>query len=218
MNLPADSLIDDFVRKVAKTKFGGPVDNPWQNERQRHNLSEAIKRFRDAPLILVGEAPGWRGACQTGVPLTSEGVAIERGWKWLTIEDPRQPVVEQTAKHIWQILSELQVSTALCWNVFALHPHNEGQIRSNRRPARNEIADKKNLRLLSGFLEMFAGRRVIAIGRIAEHTLNRFCQTRRIKLALEPVRHPSFGGFCRCREQLRRHLLARNELVASSSR
>ena len=218
MNLPADSLIDDFVRKVAKTKFGGPVDNPWQNERQRHNLSEAIKRFRDAPLILVGEAPGWRGACQTGVPLTSEGVAIERGWKWLTIEDPRQPVVEQTAKHIWQILSELQVSTALCWNVFALHPHNEGQTRSNRRPARYEVEDKKNLRLLSGFLAMFAGRRVIAIGRIAEHTLNRFCQTGRIKLALEPVRHPSFGGFCRCREQLRRHLLARNELVASSSR
>jgi hypothetical protein len=217
MNLPADGLIDDFVMKVAETKLRGPVANPWQNERQRHNLSEAIKRFRDAPLILVGEAPGWRGAGQTGVPLTSEGVAIERGWKWLTIEDPRNPVVEQTARHIWQILSELEVSTALCWNVFALHPHHEGQIRSNRRPTRNEIEDEKNLRLLSGFLEIFAGRRVVAIGKIAEHTLKRFCQTGRVKLALEPVRHPSFGGFCRCREQLRRHLLPRNELVTSPS-
>jgi len=203
MNLPTDGLIDDFVTKVAEITFRGPVTNPWQNERQRHNLSEAIKRFRSASLVLVGEAPGWRGAGQTGVPLTSEDVAAERGWQWLAIEDPGHPVVEQTSRNIWQILGELQVCAALCWNVFALHPHNQGQLRSNRRPTRSEIEDKKNLGLLSGYLEMFAGRRVIAIGRIAEYTLKRFCQTGRINLALESVRHPSFGGISRCREQLR---------------
>ena len=66
----------------------------------------------------------------------------------------------------------------LLWNVVPTHPHKPGVPSSNRRPTTAEV--REAMRFL---LELAAGRRTIAVGRLAHSALGgRY------------VRHPSHGG------------------------
>jgi uracil-DNA glycosylase len=117
-----------------------------------------------APFLLVGEAPGYRGARISGIPFTSE--------RQLSGTGP----AEASATVVQRVLAEFGAEHAvLCWNVVPTHP---GTSSSNRRPTRAEI-------VAGGlFLERLAvGRRVIAVGRIAHEALGGVY-----------VRHPSHGG------------------------
>jgi len=100
-----------------------------------------------ADWLLVGEAPGWRGARVSGLPFTSE--------RQLTGTGP----AEATATIVQDALAELELD-ALCWNVVPTHP---GTARSNRRPTGAEVSASRP------FLEELSRqRRVVAVGRLAE--------------------------------------------------
>ena len=131
---------------------------------RRERLLAYLESRRDAPLLLVGEAAGYRGARVSGIPFTSE--------RQLTGEGP----AEATATIVRRVLAELGVEQdVLCWNVVPTHP---GTPRSNRPPTRAEVAAGLP------FLEQLArGRRTIAVGRVAEAVLGGAA-----------VRHPSRGG------------------------
>lgn len=132
-----------------------------------------------APLLLVGEAAGHRGARVSGIPFTSERQLTGRG------------PAEATATIVRRTLADLDFEDrTLCWNVVPTHPHLPGQPASNRRPTRAEIDASR------GFLEELArDRRVIAVGRLAEW-----------ELGAPGVRHPSHGGAEAFRDGLRRLL------------
>ncbi len=118
----------------------------------------------DAPLLLVGEAPGYRGARISGIPFTSERQLTGRG------------PAEVTATIVHRVLVELGLDEqVLLWNVVPTHP---GTATSNRRPSGAEVAAG-----LEFARELAAGRRVIAVGRIAA-----------VALDAPYVRHPSHGG------------------------
>lgn len=126
-----------------------------------------------APVLLVGEAPGYRGARVSGIPFTSE--------RQLTGSGP----AEATATVVRRVLAELGVEDdVLCWNVVPTHP---GTATSNRRPTRAEVA--AGLPFLRRLAE---GRRAIAVGRLAHEVVGGAY-----------VRHPSRGGAARFREGLR---------------
>jgi uracil-DNA glycosylase len=139
----------------------------------RHGPGAALRRARlaaylearaGAPLLLVGEAPGYRGARISGLPFTSE--------RQLTGAGP----AEATATIVHRVLDELGLAdTVLLWNVVPTHPGTAG---SNRPPTASEVAAG-----LSFARELAAGRRVLAVGRIAAAALG-----------AEYVRHPSHGG------------------------
>jgi len=133
-------------------------------EKRRGRLLAYLRSRERAPLLLVGEAAGYRGARVSGIPFTSE--------RQLTGFGP----AEASATIVHRVLVELGLEErVLLWNVVPTHPGTE---RSNRRPTRGEID--------SGlpFLEELArGRRTIAVGRLAHAVLGD-----------PYVRHPSRGG------------------------
>jgi uracil-DNA glycosylase len=114
--------------------------------------------------VLAGEAPGYRGARVSGIPLTSE--------RLLTGSGP----AEATATVVHRVLAELGLDDdVLLWNVVPSHPGGSGW---NRRPTRAEVAAG-----LPFLRELARGRVVVPIGRVAHAALGgRY------------VRHPSHGG------------------------
>ena len=138
-----------------------------------------LRARQDAPLLLVGEAAGHRGARVSGIPFTSE--------RQLTGTGP----AEATATIVRCTLAELGLEEqTLCWNVVPTHPHLRGLPETNRRPTRGEVE------AATPFVgELARGRRVIAVGRLAERALG-----------AEGVRHPSHGGAEAFRDGLRRLL------------
>ena len=165
-----------FVEELAAAEIGATFN--FYREAPRSNLLKArlaayLDARADAPLLLVGEAPGYRGARVSGIPFTSE--------RQLTGAGP----AEVTATIVRAALAELGLEAqTLCWNVVPTHP---GTATSNRRPTRVEIeAGVPFLRRLA------RDRRVLAVGRLAEATTG-----------APYVRHPSHGGAGAFRETLR---------------
>jgi uracil-DNA glycosylase len=109
-------------------------------------LAAYLDAHADAPVMLVGEAAGYRGARVSGIPFTSERQLSGKG------------PAEITATIVQRVLAELGCDV-LCWNVVPTHP---GTATSNRRPTRAEIEASRP------FLEeLVPGRTVLAVGRLA---------------------------------------------------
>jgi len=124
-------------------------------------------RARNARILLVGEAAGYRGSRVSGIPFTSE--------RQLTGSGP----AEATATMVHRVLDELELTEhVLLWNVVPTHPHRAGRPASNRAPTKGEI--EAGMRFVR---ELARGRTVVAIGRVAQRALGG-----------PYVRHPSHGG------------------------
>jgi len=137
------------VARLAAARIGGTYNFYRHGERaglRRRRLRQYLEQRADVPLLLVGEAAGYRGARVSGIPFTSE--------RQLTGTGPAEP----TATIVQRTLAELGLD-AVCWNVVPTHP---GTPTSNRRPSRGEVEASRP------FLEELAsGRRILAVGRLA---------------------------------------------------
>jgi uracil-DNA glycosylase len=161
---------DHFVERLASARIGATF-NFYRYGRgavlRRERLVSYLDARRHASLLLVGEAAGWRGARQSGVPFTSE--------RQLTGTGPAEP----TATIVRRVLAELELEDdVLCWNVVPTHPHRPARSNTNRMPTRAEV--EAGLPFLA---ELARGRRVIAVGRLAERATG-----------APYVRHPAHGG------------------------
>jgi uracil-DNA glycosylase len=134
---------------------------------RRERLEAYLQSRRRAPILLVGEAAGYRGARLSGIPFTSERQLTGTG------------SAEVAATIVHRVLRELGVEhEVLLWNVVPTHPHEPDRPYTNRRPTRDEVGASVL------FLEHVArGRRLIAVGRLAEQATG-----------APYVRHPSHGG------------------------
>jgi uracil-DNA glycosylase family 4 len=156
-----------FVEELAAAEIGATFNFYREGGRARllkRRLAGYLAARQQARFLLVGEAPGYRGARVSGLPFTSE--------RQLTGAGP----AEATATIVWATLEELGLEEeTLCWNVVPTHPGTET---ANRRPTTAEIAAGRR------FLEQLArGRSVIAVGRVAQAATG-----------AAYVRHPSHGG------------------------
>jgi len=146
-------------------------------KKRRRRLAGYLESRREARLLLVGEAAGYRGARVSGIPFTSE--------RQLTGSGP----AEATATIVRRVLEELGLEEeTLCWNVVPTHPHLPGRPETNRPPTRREVAEARLF-----LQELARGRRLIAVGRLAQTVLD-----------APYVRHPSHGGAAEFRAGLLR--------------
>src|SRR5205085_10879965 len=143
-----DALVEGFVERLAGARVGATYNQYADSRLRRRRLAAYLEARLDAPLLLVGEAAGYRGARVSGLPFTSERQLTGRG------------PAEATATIVHRVLERLGlVEDVLLWNVVPTHP---GTASSNRRPTCAEVA------AAAPFLaELALGRRVVAVGRLA---------------------------------------------------
>jgi hypothetical protein len=162
--------MDELIARLAEASIGETFNFYRDGEGaalRRERLAAYLESRRAALFLLVGEAAGYRGARVSGVPFTSE--------RQLTGEGP----AEASATIVRRVLAELGLEDeTLCWNVVPTHPHRPGLHETNRRPTRGEIRES-----LPFVRELAPGRRVLAVGRVAQTATG-----------ASYVRHPSHGG------------------------
>jgi uracil-DNA glycosylase len=167
-----------FVRDLAVARIGATFNfyrDGGGADVRRARLEDYLRSRDGARLLLVGEAAGYRGARVSGLPFTSER------------QVSGAPPGEATATIVQRVLAELGLTDeVLLWNVVPTHPHLPGRPGSNRPPTRGEAAE--GARFLA---ELARGRRVVAVGRIAQRLLG-----------APYVRHPSHGGAAAFRDGL----------------
>jgi uracil-DNA glycosylase family 4 len=168
--------VTDLVDRLARARIGATHNQYARSPLRRARLREYLETHARATTILVGEAPGYRGARVSGVPFTSE--------RQLTGAGP----AEATATIVRGVLEELGVEDdVILWNVVPTHP---GTPVSNRRPTAAEV------RASRPFLdELTHSRRAFAVGRLAASVLD-----------APYLRHPSHGGAVEFAAGLRRML------------
>lgn len=156
-----------FVKELASARIGGTYNQYADSVLRQRRLAEYLAARRSAPLMLVGEAAGYRGARVSGLAFTSE--------HQLTGAGP----AEMSATIVQRTLAELGIAEdVLLWNLVPTHPHRPTEPQSNRRPTELEITAARSF-----VDELAKGRRVIAVGRLAARALD-----------APYVRHPSHGG------------------------
>ena len=141
--------LDAFVGRLAAARIGETFNfyrDGTNASVRRARLYAYLEHHASTPVLLVGEAAGYRGARVSGIPFTSE--------RQLSGTGP----AEATATIVRRTLAELELD-ALCWNVVPTHP---GTATTNRRPNAVEVRDS-----LPFLEELSRGRRVVAVGRLA---------------------------------------------------
>lgn len=164
------------------------VDLPHGDEIRRKNLLSYLRSFSQLPaLVLIGEAPGWRGCRFSGVPFTSESQLVQNDFPFCGNRSSLRPAAysEATATIFWRHLSTYHPHFFV-WNCIPFHPRKAGDPLSNRTPSRREI--ETHSEFLSDLLSLFQPAQVIALGRSAQRSLAQ-SGVRSVY-----VRHPSRGG------------------------
>jgi uracil-DNA glycosylase len=165
------SMVSAFVKELASARIGATHNQYADSALRRRRLVEYLESRATAPILLVGEAAGYRGARVSGLAFTSE--------RQLTGGGP----AEISATIVHRTLEELGVADdVLLWNLVPTHPHRVGNPASNREPTRDEIRDARR------FVDALAGagpsnRVLLAVGRLAQR-----------ELGAPYVRHPAHGG------------------------
>lgn len=195
------SQFEIFIDQLATTEVPPLVYNQYsykdeENAVRRNNLLLYLNHMEELKpqILLVAEAPGYRGSRLTGVPFTSEHLLMnnmpgldlfgqEKGYQ--LVSENEKLLKEATATIIWNTLLEEELF-AIGWNAFPFHPYKKEYIKSNRTPLQKEllIGEKPLLQMI----EMFSIKKVVAVGNKAEQSL------KKLEIECQKVRHPAQGG------------------------
>lgn len=199
MDYPADIsiLVEELAALPGSNRLFNPYASPGDPAAaiRRENLTRYLTdmRQREARVLLVAEAPGYRGCALTGIPVTSERILVNGITKWglfgegyRQTSDHPQGVAEMSATILWNVLIEYADQPPVLWNTFPLHPHKPGNPRSNRTPTRSE--QYMGTPYIDRVMALFDFELILGVGRTAQRVLT--------ELGYEhfPLRHPSQGG------------------------
>jgi len=193
-------LEEEIFHLNRKSDEAHPLFNPWNEELpeidclsaseiRRNNLRNYLEHFYGSPSVLVlGEAPGWRGCRFSGVPFTAEAQVLDPAFP---IKGNRssnltsRPLMESTATIFWEKMYTY-AQEFFAWNCIPFHPYQSGKPLSNRPPSIKEIRAFQPL--LKSLVQVLHPSFIIAIGRTAQGACDG-CGWEVI-----PVRHPGHGG------------------------
>lgn len=193
-----------MVRDLAKLQSLEGYANPWSeatlDDLGPYGAAERRARLRahlsiTPRVLLVGEAPGYRGARVSGVPFTSEALLLSGAVPRCAADSARlsnreRPWSEPSATIVWRTLYKLNLAAhTWLWNACALHPHLPDLPLSNRAPGRDGL--ELSQPLLRRIVKRCHGHgaTVIAVGAVAERCLASVGAKDCVR-----VRHPAYGG------------------------
>ncbi len=147
-------------------------------------------------VLLVGEAPGYRGALRTGVNFCSEKIMLgakdrfglfggsDAGYQRIDADPKLWGEASSTvAQRVFQELP----APVLVWPALPMHPHQLGDPASNRTPTPAELR-RDGLPQLQQLIALYKPRHIAAVGNVGQNTL--------AELGIEAIkiRHPAHGG------------------------
>ena len=194
-----DALIDDLAQaQLAADACNQYAPQDANNATRRANLRLYLRTMarRRPKLLLVMEAPGYRGCRVTGIPVTSRKIML-RGLPALDIFGERAGYRdvneagferiqgEQSATIVWNALADMN-ALPMIWNAFPFHPHKFGQPLSNRKPRAGEL--ELGALFLRRILDLWRFDQVAAVGNVAQANLNA------LGIDCPKLRHPAQGG------------------------
>jgi len=193
--------IKAFVDRLASVETGPGCANFFDyalpgNAQRRRNLAIYLQEMLDRRpnVLLVGEAPGYRGMRITGVPFTNrtmfQGSAnafglFGPGKGYVLPANAAGIAAEPTATVMWDVLAELEF-LPLLWSACPWHTHVPGRPLSNRTPTASEAA--LGTPFWQELTDIFPIDTVVAVGNVAHRSL------RRSGLDVPKIRHPAHGG------------------------
>ena len=188
--MPPD--IPQFIHFLATTAPPPHCENPYGCKRpfaqqRRQNLEIYLNWMvqQQPRLLLVGEAPGYRGCRLSGIPFTSLHILVGLALPFQPVREWPKLQREASATIVWRTIGGWQ-PLPLLWNIFPFHPHQAGQPQSNRTPTAREIAGGRPF--LSQLLQIFPQVEPVAVGKKAAAALLKW------GVPHTAVRHPSHGG------------------------
>lgn len=186
-------MLNRLLSELSQRKSSESVFNQYQDKNILKNLKTYIAYLiqYNPNILLIGEAPGYRGCRLTGIPFTSGDVI--RNSKHNIFKEIGSEIVlyqvisENTATILWDFLS-MNKSVPILWNAFPFHPHQSGIPESNRKPDSSEI--KEGATYLKLIYDLFKPKKLCSLGRVGESILKEVFPEKTITY----IRHPSHGG------------------------
>jgi len=139
-------MTHNFVSALAQLQIQNCF-NPYSDRCAIHDHQDAPRKRSDAlskivtsaqssgvDAIWIGRDLGYRGGRRTGLALTDDVHLAQHAARWqVSFERPTigLGMPERTAAVVWDLLAGIDAKIFL-WNVFPLHPHEEGLPFSNR--------------------------------------------------------------------------------------
>ena len=186
--------IDKLVNSLASFPHSKTIANPYVEQYAVENLKhyfDYMFKQKGKKVLLVGEAPGYKGCRITGIPFTSGRVFYDISHPMLA--DLKEKIVlpsiesENTASIVWNFLADKE-TTPLFWNSFPFHPHPKDISNKNRAPNADELAFGS--RILNDLHRIYRPELVAGVGQKGVAALEKIFPTQKIQY----IRHPSYGG------------------------
>jgi len=187
--------INEFIDALNKPKNTATVFNQYRASKVRENLRlylNAMCKIKGKRVLLVGEAPGYKGCKLTGIPFTSGAVfqrfdhpLLQQLKNKLSLSDNSS---ENTATIVWEYLSTSSLPVPLFWNSFPFHPHPVNNDLKNRAPTADEI--ETGLYFLKKLSILFKPEIIAGIGNKGAYCASQAFPDKKVR----SIRHPSFGG------------------------
>jgi uracil-DNA glycosylase len=188
--------IDNFISRLSSVEKTNNTTNLYfgnsrESEVRKNNLKVYLTKMKtlNPKVLILGEAPGYKGCRLSGIAFTSEKVIFENPFftndQYQFINKLGKLESEISATIVWSELSLLH-EIPLLWNIFPFHPHLAENVNTNRTPTRAELVEGRNI--LDELLGIFEIQKILALGRESESKLTK------IGIDSAYVRHPSNGG------------------------
>ncbi|MBN4071447.1 uracil-DNA glycosylase [Crocinitomix catalasitica] len=187
--------IDSFIANLQRQKSSQKFFNPYfghskEAQIMRSNLRIYLNWIKEwnPNILMLGEAPGYRGCSLTGVPFSSEHLLDTHPlFEKVDFEfvNRKHLQKETSAQIVWEGLEGTN-NLPLIWNSFPFHPHEKNNVKSNRTPIAAEL--ELGQKYIMELIRIFKIKQIIAVGRKAEF------QCKLMNLDCRYVRHPARGG------------------------
>lgn len=193
---PFEELIEKFITRMRRAELPDNVFNIYHTTdaeldarggaaKRRENLRRYLKAVKEPKYVLIGLAPGYRGARFTGVPFSDEHRLCYPGSCYDRTSSRERPWREASAGAVMEALGAR--FDVLCFNVVPWHPHVAGNPLSNADPDAETIA--LGVEVLDYFFtKLYPNAQPVSVGRVAQKALAEGWTD------APHLRHPAHGG------------------------